>query len=102
MEDKTFTVSPPYPRVEVRLPGNGGVLKGHVKALTERRGGETWVQVVVPTWSRWRTQVEVGQPAREGIAPGEQTMWAPGFAVTGDSDDIERIQHEYRQGLKAN
>lgn len=29
-------------------------------------------------------------------------MWAPGFAVTGDSDDIERIQHEYRQGLKAN
>jgi hypothetical protein len=90
-----LTVSEPHPRVEVLLPGNGGVIKGRVKVIMQTPTRDVWVKVTVPTWNRWRTQVEVGQPAHEGIAPGEQDMWVPGFAVTGDEDDIRKLQRQH-------
>ncbi|MFI8962086.1 hypothetical protein ACIGO8_08215 [Streptomyces sp. NPDC053493] len=101
MEEKRFEVTPPYPSVEVRLPNNGGVIKGRLKTLMQKPDEHTWMEVTVPTWTRWRTQVEVGQPSREGIAPGEYNLWAPAYAVTTDEEDFQRLQNEYREQLLA-
>lgn len=100
-QEKTFEVTAPYPRVEVRLPGNGGVLKGVLTAITEKPSGATWIQVTVPTWTHWKTQIEVGQPSQEGLAPGEQAMWVPSFAVSADEDDVARLRREYRATTEA-
>jgi hypothetical protein len=77
------------------MPGNGGVLKGCLKVITQKPNEDVWLQVTVPTWTRWKTQVEVGEPAHEGLAPGTQDIWAPSWAVTTDEDDLRRLRQDY-------
>ncbi|MFF2184593.1 hypothetical protein [Streptomyces sp. NPDC058155] len=90
-----FDVPEPYPAAELRLPGNSGCVKVKLKRI-ERRGAEVWLLVEAPCWNRWSTQVHVGKSAHEGISPGVEDVWAPGFAVSADSDVYARLEAMYQ------
>ncbi|MFD6240603.1 hypothetical protein ACFWFV_13930 [Streptomyces diastaticus] len=77
---KHWDVPAPYPEARLHLPGNAGTVKGHLVRM-ERHGGQVWALVHVPAWKRWRSQLAVGEPATEGIAPGVEEVWAPAEAV---------------------
>lgn len=77
---KHWDVPAPYPEARLHLPGNAGTVKGHLVRM-ERHGGQVWALVRVPAWKRWRSQLAVGEPATEGIAPGVEEVWAPSEAV---------------------
>lgn len=93
---KQFNVPEPFPTVELRLPYNSGTVKVKLKRF-EQRGSDLWLLVAVPRWSRWSTQVQVGEKAYEGISPGVEDLWAPAFAVTADSEVFERLEGQYRR-----
>ncbi len=92
-----FEVPEPHPKCDVRLPGNGGVVHGRIKVVEQRSKGNVWILVALPTWRKWSTQIEVGQPAREGIAPAVEDTWVPAFAVETDDDVYEDLQKSYRR-----
>ncbi|MFJ3083088.1 hypothetical protein ACIPJG_25495 [Streptomyces halstedii] len=69
-------------------------MKVRIKAIEQRRD-DVWVLVEAPRWDRWRTQVHVGEQAREGISPGYEDVWAPSFAVSADSDVYQRLRSLY-------
>ncbi|WP_329308376.1 hypothetical protein [Streptomyces microflavus] len=87
-------VPEPFPTGELRLPGNGGTVRVKIKRI-EQRGDDAWVLVEAPRWNRWRTQIQVGEQAYEGISPGVEDVWAPSFAVSADSDVYQRLRSLY-------
>ncbi|MFE7395695.1 hypothetical protein [Streptomyces sp. NPDC057557] len=93
-----FDVPDPLPPGELRLPGNGGSVRVRVKRI-EERGDDVWVLVEAPRWRRWSTQVMVGEKSYEGISPDVEDLWAPGFAVTSDSENFERLKALYRYSV---
>ncbi|MFF8784777.1 hypothetical protein [Streptomyces sp. NPDC015125] len=91
-----FDVPEPHPKCEVKLPGNGGIVHGHIKIVEQRSKGNVWILVALPCWARWSTQIEAGKPAREGIAPGVEDTWVPAFAVDTEDDVYAELKQRYR------
>lgn len=98
---QVFAVPEPLPRVEVLLPDKAGKLRGKVATVEWRPDGTAWIEVLVPSWVRWSTQLAVGEPSTEGIGPGTVRMWAPSEAVIGDEDDVLEIKRLHRESLTA-
>jgi hypothetical protein len=84
-------VPEPHPQAIVRMPKNAGSVKGRLTCFEVRAREDFWVHVALPTWSRWNTQVLVGEPAIEGIGPATIEVWAPARAVQVDESDLERL-----------
>ncbi|WP_411095952.1 hypothetical protein [Streptomyces sp. 020-2-3H-GM] len=69
-------------------------MKVKIKCI-EQHGDDVWVLVEAPRWDRWRTQIEVGELAHEGISPGVEDVWAPSFAVSTEPDVYQRLHSLY-------
>ncbi|MBD3549839.1 hypothetical protein [Streptomyces sp. JV180] len=91
---RCFNVPQPFPTGELRLPGNGGAVKVKIKCI-EQHGDDVWVLVEAPRWDCWHTQIEIGEPAHEGISPGVEDVWAPSFAVSAEANVYERLRSLY-------
>lgn len=94
---KRLDVPAPHPKCDVRLPGNGGVVHGRIKGVEERSKGEVWILVSLPCWKKWSTQIEVGEPSLEGIAPATEDTWVPSYAVHTEEDVYQDLQKEYHR-----
>ncbi|GFE20080.1 MULTISPECIES: hypothetical protein [Streptomyces] len=95
--NQRFEVPEPHPECDVRLPGNGGVVHGRIKIVDQRSKGNVWILVALPCWTRWSTQIEVGEPTHEGIAPGVEDTWVPAFAVETEDDVYTELKQRYRK-----
>lgn len=96
---RVFSVPEPLPYAEVLLPDKGGKLRGKVATVEGRPGGAVWIEVLVPSWVRWSTQLAVGEPSTEGIGPDVARLWAPSEAVFCDTEDVRRLKGLYRESL---
>lgn len=96
---RLFSVPEPLPSVDVLLPNKGGRLRGKVVTLEGRPGGAVWIEVLVPSWVRWSTQIVVGEPSVEGIGPDAVRMWVPSDAVFADEEETLRLKRLYRASL---
>ncbi|MBI0296306.1 hypothetical protein JBE04_18005 [Streptomyces sp. PRKS01-29] len=99
LDVRVFSVPDPLPYVDVLLPNKGGKLRGKIATLEGRPDGAVWVEVLVPSWARWSTQLAVGEPSIEGIGPDTVRLWAPSAAVFAQEEDHLRLRRLYREGL---
>lgn len=80
----------------VRLPGIGGSVEGEVIGAEIQANGDAWIQVKIPIWRRWHTQLQVGKPAVRGLGPAWTEMWCPACAVEADADRHDDIAERVR------
>ncbi|GCD37993.1 hypothetical protein OEIGOIKO_05803 [Streptomyces chrestomyceticus JCM 4735] len=97
-EVRRYIIPEPRPQVWVKMPSNGGTLRGRVAALEKRPRAGCWVQVDLPAWDRWSTQLQPGQPSEQGIGPGTIQMWAPGYAVSSEEGVVATLERRIRCG----
>ncbi|MFF3324937.1 hypothetical protein [Streptomyces sp. NPDC002889] len=75
----------------LNLPDRAGRVRGKITAV-EVRDNVVWVNVRLPMWQRWSTQIRVGKPATVGISPGGVDVWAPAEVVQSDPDELRPLQ----------
>ena len=96
---RIFPVPEPLPSVDVLLPDKGSKLHGRVATVEGRPDGAVWIEVLVPSWVRWSTQLAVGKPSTEGIGPGTVRMWVPSEAVFADEEDVSELKRQYQASV---